>query len=167
MDEVDPLTKGRLRDWQARRLAIKDQMQASPERTLELSRVLDLMDEEHEQILHAARSIGVINDPEGEADSAPSSPLGLVEAVACQASGHGIDRTTSNPVRQQCELRLSLSAKSVGDLRKLLALAIHELDGKLEQDDSVMGRPGDHAGHMSGTLGEYRFELDVKDEADE
>lgn len=122
MEEVDPLTKERLREWQVRRLAIKDQMQDHPEKTLELSRVLDLMDDEHEQILHEARRQGP-----NPSEQHPAS--------------HGVN------------LQLNATAASVQDLRKLLELALHELDGLLEQPDQSGSRG------MAGTLGEYRFEL--------
>ncbi|CAG8870195.1 hypothetical protein PS627_03903 [Pseudomonas fluorescens] len=122
MEEVDPLTKERLREWQVRRLAIKDQMQDHPEKTLELSRILDLMDDEHEQILHEAKR-----------QSANSSAQPL--------ANNGVN------------LQLTAAAATPQDLRKLLELALYELDGLLEQPDT----PG--ARRMSGTLGEYRFEL--------
>lgn len=122
VDEVDPLTKERLREWQVRRLAIKDQMQDHPEKTLELSRVLDLMDDEHEQILHEAK----------------------------RQSATSIEHA---PANAGVSLHLSANAASVRDLRKLLELALFELDGVLDAP-SVSG-----ARSMSGTLGEYRFEL--------
>lgn len=122
MEEVDPLTKERLREWQVRRLAIKDQMQDHPEKTLELSRVLDLMDDEHEQILHEARRQGA-----NPSEQHPAS--------------HGVS------------LQLNASAATTHDLRKLLELALHELDGLLEHPDQSGSRG------MAGTLGQYRFEL--------
>lgn len=122
MEEVDPLTKERLREWQVRRLAIKDQMQEHPEKTLELSRVLDLMDDEHEQILHEARRRGATSSEQ-------------------QPASHGVN------------LQLNASAATTQDLRKLLELALHELDGLLEHPDQSGSRG------MAGTLGEYRFEL--------
>lgn len=125
MDEVDPLTKERLREWQMRRLAIKDQMQDHPEKTLELSRVLDLMDYEHEQILHEAKR-------------------------------QSLEAGNKTPSKGAVNLQLSAVAENVQDLRKLLELALYELDGMLEQQDSP---PGNHPRSMSGTLGEYRFEL--------
>lgn len=122
MEEVDPLTKERLREWQLRRLAIKDQMQEHPEKTLELSRVLDLMDDEHEQILHEARR--------QDTDTREQHP-----------ASHGVN------------LQINATAATTQDLRKLLELALHELDGLLEQPGQSSSRG------MAGTLGEYRFEL--------
>ncbi|MBA6065372.1 hypothetical protein [Pseudomonas mosselii] len=122
MEHVDDLTRQKIREWQLRRLEIKDQMAASPERVLELSQVLDQMEEEHERILEAA-----------------------VVPVAVTADAAAF------------ELQVQVSAQSVRDLRKLLELALHELDGVLDAPRVGVSYPGD----MSGSLGAYRFELVV------
>ncbi|MGG7597270.1 hypothetical protein ACQ4OD_09535 [Pseudomonas sp. WC1] len=120
MEHVDDLTRQKIREWQMRRLEIKDQMAASPERVLELSQVLDQMEEEHERILEEA-----------------AAPVAVkADAVA---------------------LELQVSARSVRDLRKLLELALHELDGVLDAPQAGVSHPGD----MSGSLGAYRFDLVV------
>ncbi|AZL74940.1 hypothetical protein [Pseudomonas oryziphila] len=120
MEHVDDLTRHKIREWQMRRLEIKDQMAASPERVLELSQVLDQMEEEHERIL---------------AEATPPAPVAAAQALL--------------------ELHLNLSAGSVRDLRKLLELALHELDGVLDEP-----QPGArHPGGMAGSLGAYQFEL--------
>ncbi|QXH58218.1 hypothetical protein [Pseudomonas maumuensis] len=120
MEHVDDLTRQKIREWQMRRLDIKDQMAANPERVLELSQVLDQMEEEHERILEEA-----------------TSPVAMkADAVA---------------------LELQVSARSVRDLRKLLELALHELDGVLDAPQAGVSYPGD----MAGSLGAYRFELVV------
>ncbi|PMZ91858.1 MULTISPECIES: hypothetical protein [unclassified Pseudomonas] len=120
MEHVDDLTRQKIREWQLRRLEIKDQMAASPERVLELSQVLDQMEEEHERILEEA-----------------AAPVAVkADAVA---------------------LELQVSARSVRDLRKLLELALHELDGVLDAPQAGVSHPGD----MSGSLGAYRFDLVV------
>ncbi len=134
MDEVDDLTREKLREWQMRRLGIKDQMQDHPEKILELSRVLDLMDEEHEQILSEATRRG-----------GGSAPL-----QAESAADDGL------------ALQLSAKAQTPEDLRKLLHIALYELDGLLGRQDPPQGAPASYAGGMSGTLGEYRFELGIK-----
>ena len=122
MEHVDDLTRQKIREWQLRRLEIKDQMAASPERVLELSQVLDQMEEEHERILEAA-----------------------VVPVAVTADAAAF------------ELQVQVSAQSVRDLRKLLELALHELEGVLDAPRVGVSYPGD----MSGSLGAYRFELVV------
>ncbi|MDH1102018.1 hypothetical protein N5C37_12925 [Pseudomonas mosselii] len=127
MEHVDDLTRQKIREWQLRRLEIKDQMAASPERVLELSQVLDQMEEEHERILEAA-----------------------VVPVAVTADAAAF------------ELQVQVSAQSVRDLRKLLELALHELDGVLEAPRAGVSYPGD----MSGSLGAYRFELVVEQAAE-
>lgn len=120
MEHVDDLTRHKIREWQLRRLEIKDQMAASPERVLELSQVLDQMEEEHERIL---------------AEATPPAPAAAAQALL--------------------ELHLNVSAGSVRDLRKLLELALHELDGVLDEPP-----PGpSHPGGMAGSLGAYQFEL--------
>jgi len=121
VEHVDELTRQKIREWQARRLEIKDQMASQPERVLELSRVLDQMEDEHEQIL---------------AEAVPPALAPVVAAL---------------------ELQLSVSAANRRDLRKLLELALHELDGVLEQPETEAC----HAGDMAGSLGAYRFELAV------
>jgi hypothetical protein len=120
VEHVDDLTRQKIREWQLRRLEIKDQMAASPERVLELSQVLDQMEEEHERILE--------------------------EAAAPVAGKAGT-----------AALELQVSARSVRDLRKLLELALHELDGVLDAPQAGVSYPGD----MAGSLGAYRFELVV------
>ncbi|WP_225917232.1 hypothetical protein [Pseudomonas xanthosomatis] len=121
VEHVDELTRQKIREWQARRLEIKDQMASQPERVLELSRVLDQMEDEHEQIL---------------AEAVPPAPA---------------------PVAAAFELQLSVSAANRRDLRKLLELALHELDGALDEPET----DARHAGDMAGSLGAYRFELAV------
>ncbi|WP_225935803.1 hypothetical protein [Pseudomonas fakonensis] len=121
VEHVDELTRQKIREWQARRLEIKDQMASQPERVLELSRVLDQMEDEHEQIL---------------AEAVPPAPAPAVAAL---------------------ELQLSVSAANRRDLRKLLELALHELDGVLDEPET----DGRHAGDMAGSLGAYRFELAI------
>nr|WP_232967866.1 hypothetical protein [Pseudomonas sp. CCOS 191] len=101
-------------------MEIKDQMAASPERVLELSQVLDQMEEEHERILEEA-----------------AAPVAVKAGAAA--------------------LELQVSARSVRDLRKLLELALHELDGVLDAPQAGVSYPGD----MAGSLGAYRFELVV------
>lgn len=66
MEHVDDLTRHKIREWQLRRLEIKDQMAASPERVLELSQVLDQMEEEHERIL---------------AEATPPAPVAAAQAL--------------------------------------------------------------------------------------
>lgn len=122
MEHVDDLTRQKIREWQLRRLEIKDQMAASPERVLELSQVLDQMEEEHERILEHATQPTAVNVPE-----------------------------------MRLELQLQVAAKSVRDLRKLLELALHELDGVLDDSPPGCTCPGG----MSGSLGTYQFELSV------
>lgn len=147
MDQVDPLIAERIREWQARRLAIKDQMQASPERTLELSWVLDEMDEEHERILQAQGDAPPMDVP-GPVESVPAPPLS--------------DEPAPGPGRQRFDLRLDVSAATVDDLRALIQTALHELDGRLHDAEA-------HAltGKMGGTLGDYRFELECTGLSDE
>lgn len=130
MEPVDELTRQRIREWQLRRLEIKDQMASQPERVLELSRVLDEMEEEHERILE-------------EATPAPEEP---------EAQADGLD------------FRLSLSARNAQDLRKLLEMALHELDGALAADAQAQGEGKRvYPGGMSGSLGAYAFELESND----
>ena len=119
MEHVDELTRQKIREWQLRRLEIKDQMAAQPERVLELSQVLDQMEEEHERILEEA-----------------TPPASVTPSAAA------------------LELHLQVSAKNARDLRKLLELALHELDDALAEP-----RPDSQCADMAGSLGAYRFTL--------
>ncbi|MFK3795053.1 MULTISPECIES: hypothetical protein [unclassified Pseudomonas] len=126
MEKIDDLTRAKLREWQMRRLEIKDQMQSQPERTLELSRLLDLMDEEHAAILAAS--------------SRQEIPDAAAPSVAPEADGFA--------------LQLSISATSLDDLHRLLDMAVHELKREMGAGDQRRS-----AGGMSGSMGDYRFEL--------
>ncbi|WP_317847359.1 hypothetical protein [Pseudomonas sp. HTZ2] len=126
MDHLDDQTRHKIRDWQIRRLEIKDLMAAHPERVLELSRVLDQMEEEHERIL-------------GEAEVIANTDQGV---VAQGALG----------------FELKVSAGSARDLRKLLEMAIYELDGTLE---AGLPEARSYPGGMSGSLGAYEYTLTV------
>ncbi|UII70168.1 hypothetical protein LVW35_21230 [Pseudomonas sp. HN11] len=131
MEKVDDLTREKLREWQMRRLEIKDRIQSHPEQTLELSRVLDLMDDEHAEILSQAeiiRSADVANEP--------TPPL-LTGAYT---------------------LQLNVAAQSAEDLRRLLDMAVFELQQQVNAM-AATAEAGPHCGGMSGSLGEYRFEL--------
>ncbi|MEG1040181.1 MAG: hypothetical protein RSE94_09750 [Pseudomonas sp.] len=134
MDEIDDLTKEKLREWQIRRLDIKDQMQSHPEKTLELSQVLDLMDDEHAAILAAAVSV----------PAKAEQPL--------------------RPAAGQFDLQLQVTANSPEDLRRLLDMAVYELQGLLEAQKGVSAAQAhSYPGGMSGTLGSYHFDLGVID----
>ncbi|WP_178084507.1 hypothetical protein [Pseudomonas sp. CFBP13508] len=143
MGEIDDLTREKLREWQMRRLEVKAQMQDQPERTLELSRVLDLMDEEHAAILAAST---VFNAAEEAAQpAAVQDQPALAESVA-----------------GQYDLQLHASAQSPEHLRKLLEVALYEVQAQIEAGPLAGG--ADRRG-MSGTLGGYSFELRISPES--
>jgi len=141
--EIDDLTREKLREWQMRRLEVKTQMQDQPERTLELSRVLDLMDEEHAAILAAST---VFNAAEEAAQ-----PLAVQDQPALAESVAG-----------QYDLELHASAQNPEHLRKLLEMALYEVQAQIEAGPLAGGteRRG-----MSGTLGGYSFELRIGPES--
>jgi len=137
VEKVDDLTREKLREWQMRRLEIKDRIQSHPEQTLELARVLDLMDDEHAEILSQAQIIQVAQVADEPAPPAePASP----------------------PLAGACTLQLNVAAQSAEDLRRLLDMAVFELQ---QQINAMASTPHvhPHSGGMSGSLGEYRFEL--------
>ena len=134
MGEIDDQTREKLREWQFRRLEIKDQMQSHPEKVLELSRVLDLMDDEHAAILSAAAA----TPPQAAPAPAPTPPP---------------------PIVSQLTLQLQVAAASPENLLRLLDMAVHELRGQIEAN----GAAG--TGGMSGSLGDYHFELGTHGEA--
>jgi hypothetical protein len=130
MDKIDDLTQAKLREWQNRRLQVKDRMQSHPEQTLELSNVLDLMDDEHAAI--------------------------LAGSAANQA-----------PAAARFELQLNVAASSTDDLRKLIEMAVYELQRHIDQQkDVALGERNTHTAGMSGTLGNYQFELDINSDAE-
>jgi hypothetical protein len=131
VEKVDDLTREKLREWQMRRLEIKDRIQSHPEQTLELSRVLDLMDDEHAEILSQAEMI---------------------------CSAQVADEPAHPPLAGACTLQLNVVAQSAEDLRRLLDMAVFELQQQINAMASAAGA-GPHCGGMSGSLGEYRFEL--------
>lgn len=141
MEKVDDLTREKLREWQMRRLQIKDRIQSHPEQTLELSKVLDLMDDEHAEILSQAemiRAADVNDDPVPGAEQA------------------------APPLTGACTLQLNVAAQSVEDLRRLLDMAVFELQ---QQINAMAPAAQASRGGMSGSLGEYRFELNGHDNA--
>ncbi|MFJ6829569.1 MULTISPECIES: hypothetical protein [unclassified Pseudomonas] len=142
MEKVDDLTREKLREWQMRRLEIKDRIQAHPEQTLALSKVLDLMDEEHAQIMSAAQFIRTAEpSPEPSIDQLPS-------------------------VTATYQLHLNVSAHSAEDLRRLLDMAVHELQRQIEvAGASASTEPRRYPGGMTGSLGGYQFEVGVGQDA--
>nr|WP_314559806.1 hypothetical protein [uncultured Pseudomonas sp.] len=143
MEKVDDLTREKLREWQMRRLEIKDRIQSHPEQTLELSRVLDLMDDEHAHILSQAQMVRAEAVTDAPAPTAQPAPPPLAGA---------------------CTLQLNVAAQSAEDLRRLLEMAVFELQQQIHAMASGPDAPA-HCGGMSGSLGEYRFELSSQDPA--
>jgi hypothetical protein len=142
VEKVDDLTREKLREWQMRRLEIKDRIQAHPEQTLALSKVLDLMDEEHAQIMSAAQFIRTSEpSPEPSIDQPPS-------------------------VTATYQLHLNVSAHSAEDLQRLLDMAVHELQRQIEvAGASASTEPRRYPGGMTGSLGGYQFEVGVGQDA--
>ncbi|MGE8188195.1 hypothetical protein [Pseudomonas sp. NPDC086278] len=145
MDEMDNLTREKIREWQIRRLEIKDQMQLHPEKTLELSRVLDLMDDEHAAILGGSTINQVEERPAFDRAAFPEHSLRHVPG--------------------RFDLQLHVAAHSPEDLSKLLEIAVYELQKLINaKGTEVTGDDRRYPGGMSGTLGDYHFELRVNDE---
>jgi uncharacterized Ntn-hydrolase superfamily protein len=143
--EMDDLTREKIREWQLRRLEIKDRMQAHPEQTLELSRVLDLMDDEHAAIMAGSTDV--------DADCADT----FNNAVAADPMSH---RGTGH-----FDLHLRVAAHSSEDLSKLLELAVHELQQQIRTNGTELTiEERRYPGSMTGTLGEYDFVFHVSDE---
>jgi hypothetical protein len=148
--EIDNLTRERIREWQIRRLEIKDQMQLHPDKTLALSKVLDLMDEEHAEILSRSKSNQTVGTPQGE----------KIELTAPAVH-------SPRPVASKFNLQLQVSACRPEDLHRLLEMAVYELQGKIDTNGAVvMDGHRKHTGGMSGTLGNYLFELGINGEAE-
>jgi hypothetical protein len=147
--EIDNLTREKIQEWQVRRLEVKDQMQLHPEKTLELSRVLDLMDDEHAAILCGSTG----NQIEGvNKRGAIFARIATPEHLA-------------HPAARNFELQLHVTAQSPADLRRLLEMAVHELQGCIDaKGTELAGEHRNYPGGMSGTLGSYEFELSINGE---
>lgn len=144
MEQIDEVTREKLREWQRRRLAVKDQMASQPEKTLELSRVLDQMDDEHALIL-AGSTLTHAAEPTGQAT--PLFRAGLVELTRPAAT-------------HPFAIELNVTAHSLADLRKLLGMAVYELQQHInEHSTSGSGESNQYPGSMSGTLGGYDFNI--------
>jgi len=149
--EIDDVTRERIREWQMRRLEIKERMQSHPDQILELSRVLDLMDDEHAAILAAA--------VRGKAPDAPEPSMPNVSAELPQPSCR---RRTGT-----LDLQLKVTANNPQDLLKLLEMAVHEMSTQIDiAAGEVLAERRKYPGAMSGTLGHYHFELGIDDEAE-
>jgi len=150
VDKIDDITQEKIREWQMRRLEIKDRMQSHPDQTLELSRVLDLMDDEHAAILAGATFSKSADVPEKSAPNESSE-------TAQRSSRLGASTL---------DLQLKITANNADDLRKLLDIAIYEMNRQIDMADGKVGSERrKYPGAMSGTLGDYHFELGINDEA--
>lgn len=151
MSEIDSLTREKIREWQIRRLGIKEQMQLHPSRALEFSRVLDLMDEEHAEILSGSNR-DQYRDANRQENN--SSLAVAVESFLPSAS-------------RKLDLQLHLSAKSPAGLCRLLEMAVLELKYCIDRTEvEPSSECSKCPGGMSGTLGSYEFVLDIKGEDD-
>jgi hypothetical protein len=150
VDKIDDLTRMKLREWQMRRLELKDRMQSHPEQTLELSKVLDLMDEEHAAILAGATRVP--SQPESEPEPEP-------ELEPAPAQDFTPTEDASPVAVPAFDLNLRVTAHTREGLRKLLEMAVYELREQLENTapDTSQNCPGG----MSGTLGDYAYTLDI------
>lgn len=149
MGEIDNLTRERIREWQIRRMGIKEQMQLHPEKTLALSKVLDLMDEEHAEILGGSKINQTMSAQQGATPELTAPAL-----------------HSPSPVASKFDFQLHVSACSPEDLRKLLEIAVYELHEQIDTNGAVIRSESRiYTGAMSGTLGDYQFELGINGEA--
>ncbi|MCF5713326.1 MULTISPECIES: hypothetical protein [Pseudomonas syringae group] len=148
MEEIDDLTRKKIREWQGRRSEIKSLMQSNPDRTMELSHILDLMDEEHAAILSGSTERRA---EDNDQQSAILHALNIKHSLRI--------------IPAKCDLQLYIAASSPEDLRKLLEIAVYELQGRIDAEGAVAGEHRNYPGSMSGTLGNYHFELDIEGES--
>ncbi|BGD30150.1 hypothetical protein AAIH49_04510 [Pseudomonas aeruginosa] len=72
----------------------------------------------------------------------------------------------SSPVLGKFDLQLHVSARAPRDLHRLLEMAVHELQEKINTNGTVaMNEHRKYPRGMSGTLGNYQFELGIIGEA--
>lgn len=146
MKDIDHMTQQKIREWQDRRAEVKDQMQLHPEKTLALSRVLDLMDEEHAEILGGSK--------DNETDGAHMQGAALDRSAATER--------LALPDAGRFELHLCVASERPEDLRRLLETAVHELQRQIDgYGAEAKGEQRECSGSMSGTLGSYYFKLGV------
>lgn len=146
---MDNSTQRKIRDWQLRRLEIKEQMQLHPDKTLELSRVLDFMDEEHAAILSGASGSNVD-------DLQQAMPFDSVPYT----------QSSIQAVAGRLDLQLRVTAENPQNLIRLLEMAVFELQGQVDAKGAGISKESNrYPGKMSGTLGDYNFELRVNDGA--
>ncbi|HEJ1200444.1 hypothetical protein ACOWPU_12780 [Pseudomonas aeruginosa] len=70
------------------------------------------------------------------------------------------------PVLGKFDLQLHVSARDSGDLHRLLEMAVYELQKKINTNGTVaMNEYRKYPRSMSGTLGNYQFELGIIGEA--
>ncbi|EOT7841250.1 TPA: Lrp/AsnC ligand binding domain-containing protein [Pseudomonas aeruginosa] len=149
MGEIDNVTRERIREWQIRRLEIKEQIHLHPEKTLALSKILDLMDSEHADILSGLKSNRTVSAQQG---------------ATLKLTVPAVD--SPPPVLGKFDLQLHVAARDLGDLRRLLEMAIYELQEKINTNETVaMNEHRKYPGGMSGTLGNYQFEPGIIGEA--
>lgn len=115
-----------------------------PERSLELSEILDLMDEEHSRIINGM-----------ETNTKPSAQQR--EAIASLAPSTNLLPSTAHKL----ELQLNISAQNLRDIHRLLDIAIYELQSKTNVDNEISDIS--HYGSMTGTLGNYKIKLELSD----
>lgn len=139
-----------IREWQLRRLEVKEQMADQPERFLELSQVLDLMDEEHERIVNQS---GSNSTPQADEEPEPAAKI-LQRAGLLPSPSHA----------SELDFHVRVQAADAEGLRKLLSLALSELDGLLLKHQP--GSPESVAipGEMSGSMGAYQFLLKLSEQ---
>lgn len=107
-------------------------------------RVLDLMDEEHAAILSGSAT---------DLTRDTNQPNSITDRPT--AAEH-----SSCPGNDTFELQLHVAASNPDDLRKLLEIAVYELQRQIDAQGVVAaGERSTHPGGMSGTLGAYHFEL--------
>jgi hypothetical protein len=146
---METSTQKKIREWQLRRLDIKEQMQLHPEKTLELSKVLDLMDEEHAAILNSA---SVAQDKDAHSQGIPEPEARVVSPVRAVAN--------------RFDMQLRVTAETSENLFKLLEMAMYELKGQIDVREARKAiEKKSYPGSMSGTLGDYQFELLIDYEA--
>ncbi|HWH85283.1 MAG TPA: hypothetical protein VNV36_00745 [Pseudomonas sp.] len=150
MGEIDDLTREKLREWQLRRLQVKEQMQEQPERTLELSRLLDLMDDEHAAILAASAVFNAAEETE-QPNALETQPAIVAHEPASMPGKY--------------DLQLHATAKSPEHLRRLLEMALYEVQAQLDTGSMAGDADRRYPGGMAGTLGDYSFELRINPEA--
>lgn len=165
------------REWQARRIELKEELAAHPERYAEISRQLENMDLEHQQLLDRSRHYADLDENAAEyAYSAErDDEQGSGDDPDDYADVFGFTPSSGSYRRRRDrahQLTITVEAGNLEDLQKLFDMAVYEWQKTQEYEpgsnEAMLGfkrTVGENTqGQTRGTMGGYSFNLKVEDD---